>query len=217
MAIRITAVKQTRRLTLTGWLLVMIICGSLFYTWMVTAHNFLAVHKPIKTHILVIEGYLSDWVLDSLATTTGLHQDSLLFVCAGLPWDKGVLCPEYNNYAIYNAGFLKSMGVDSTRIISAPAILVHNDRTYITAMAVREKLESLGYTSGGLNVVCSGTHARRSQLLYRKAFKSEWKVGVICIFEKHYPAGAWWRTSEGVRAVVYEMFAYLYCLIFFHP
>jgi hypothetical protein len=213
MAIRFTVIKTARRLTLTGWLLVASIFVALFFIWMVTIHNFLAVNNPEKTHIWVIEGYVPDSVLDSIA---GLKQDSLLFLCAGLPLDKGILCPGYSNYAVYNATVLVAKGVDSSQVISAPAELTYTDRTYTTALAVKEKLKSLGYMSGKLNVVCAGTHARRSQLLYRKAFKSEWEVGVMS-FPDHLYYGAWWHSSEGARAVVYEMFAYLYCAIFFHP
>jgi hypothetical protein len=211
--IRFTEVKKVRRLTLTGWLLVIFTGVVLFFVWMVTIHDFLAVTKPAKTHIWVIEGYLPDIILDNVAQ---LKHDSLLFICAGLPLEKGLLCPGYSNYAVYNADMLISKGVDSLRVISAPAKLTSTERTYSTALAVKEKLNSLGFSSGEINVVCAGTHARRSQLLYRKAFKPEWKVGVIS-FSDHPHYKAWWHSSEGARAVVYEMFAYLYCAIFFHP
>jgi len=215
MAIRLTVVKEARRLTLTGWMLVMFTCMALFFVWMITIYDFLAVNKPIKSNILAIEGYLFDSLLDSIART-GLKQESLIFVCTGVPVEKGFVCSGYTNYAFYNADVLKSKGLDSSRIITAPLEIAHTDRTYSMALAVKEKLESMGYTSGEINVVCSGTHARRSWLLYRKAFKSNWKVGVITYTDNLY-RGAWWYSSEGVRAVVYEMLAYFYCAIFFHP
>ena len=215
MAIRLTVVKKARRLTAFGWLLTVSIFTVLFVVWMFVVHDFLAVNKPENTHIWVIEGYVSDSVLDSVAVMTGFA-DSLLFICAGLPVDKNFLCPEYNDYATYNADVLKAKGMDSTRVFAAPAEHVYSDRTYSTALNVKEKLKSLGYTSGKFNIVCTGTHARRSQHLYRKAFKSDWKVGVVS-FPDHFYRGVWWRSSEGARAVVYEMFAYLYCVIFFHP
>jgi len=213
MAIRLTAVKKARRLTLTGWILIMFLFSVLFFIWMVTIHGFLAVNRPVKTHILVIEGYVPDSVLDSIA---GLKQDASLLICAGLPLEKGILCPGYSNFAYYNADVLMAKGADSLRVVSAPAEKTHTDRTYTTALAVKEKLKTMGYASGKINIVCVGTHARRSRLLYRKAFKSEWEVGVISVPDTLY-RGSWWRSSEGARAVVYEMFAYLYCAIFFHP
>ena len=215
MAIRLTVVKKSRRLTLMGWLLVMFTCVVLFFVWMVTIHDFLAVNKPIKSNIVVIEGYIYDSILDSIAAS-GLKQDSLLFVCAGLPVEKGFICSGYSNFAIYNADILKYKGLDSLRVIPAPAENSYTERTFITALAVKEKLESMGYTSGKINVVCCGTHARRSWLVYRKTLKPNWKVGVISYPDSYY-RGAWWHSSEGARAVVYEMFAYLYCAIFFHP
>jgi len=216
MAIRLTVVKKARRLTLMGWLLVMFTCVVMFFVWMVTIHDFLAINRPLKTHIMVIEGYVHDSILDSITNITGLKQDSLLFVCAGLPVEKGFMCSGYSNYAFYHADILKSFGLDSLRVIPAPAEQTYNERTYTMALAVKEKLESMGYSSGEINIICTGTHARRSWLLYRKVFKTNWKVGVISYTDYLY-RGPWWHSSEGARAVVYEMFAYLYCAIFFHP
>ena len=215
MGIRLTVVKKAKRLTLVGWLLLVSLLAGLFFIWMVSIHDFLAVNQPEKTHIWIIEGYVADSVLDSVKMMTGFN-DSLVFICAGLPVDKNFLCPGFSDYATYNAGVLIAKGMDSTQVFAAPTELIHSDRTYTTALTVKKKLKSLGYTSGKFNIVCTGTHARRSLLLYRKAFKSEWEAGVVS-FPDQFDQGAWWRSSEGARAVLYEMFAYLYCAIFFHP
>ena len=215
MVIRLTAVKKKRRLTPVGWLLVMFLCMALFVVWMCTIHQFLAVNKPLNTNIWIVEGYVPDFVLDSVA---GVWQTnpSLMMVCVGLPAQKSEFCTGYSNFADYNTAYLRAKGVDSLQVISVPVQPVDKERTYTTALATKEKLTTLGHSSGKVNVVCLGTHARRSLLLYRKAYTSEWKVGVISYPDDEYPK-QWWRTSEGARAVIYEMFAYLYCVIFFHP
>jgi hypothetical protein len=213
--IRLTGIKESRRLTLWGWLAVAGSVALLVYAWFVTIHDFLAQNEPLNAPILVVEGYLPDYALDSVAIVWK-NDPTLLIVCAGLPVKKGEFCIGYSSYADYSMAYLCAKGVDSLHVISAPALPADRDRTYTTGMAAKEKLKTLGYASGNVNVVCVGTHARRSLLLYRKAFKPEWNVGVISYRDDGYPP-QWWRTSEGARAVVYEMFAYLYCAIFFHP
>lgn len=216
MGFRLTKVKECRCLTLWGWILILGCIAVAFFVWAVTIHDFLAVNKPLNTNISIVEGYVPDFVLDSIATSTKNNSD-LLLVCAGLPVEKGNLCSDYVNYADYNAAALLLKVSDSIRVISAPALYTNKERTYTTALAAKQKLRQMGYTAGNINVLCLGTHARRSRLLYSKAFESEWKVGVIAYPNNTYPADAWWKNSEGARDVIYEMFAYLYCLIFFHP
>ena len=215
MKIRLTKVGTYRRLTLQGWLLITCIIMFFIFVWSITIHDFLAVNKPLETNLWIIEGYVPDFILENIAVEAKKNPD-LMLICAGLSIEKTRLFGGYNNYADYNAAILQYVGVDSLQTVSAHAVYADKERTYTTALVAREKLKDLGYVSGNVNVVCVGTHARRSQLLYRKAFKPEWNVGVISYVDNNYPK-QWWRTSEGARAVVYEMFAYLYCVIFFHP
>jgi len=212
---KLTVEKKVRRLTLTGWLLVICACVALFLVWRATIHQFLAVNKPVDTNIWIVEGYIPDNILDSVAAVWRTNP-SLLIVCAGLPVTKGEFCIGFDNAADYNTAYLREIGVDSLQVISALAQPVAKDRTYTMALATKEKLKALGYSSGKINIICQGTHARRSWLLYRKAYQPEWKVGVITYPDDEYPK-QWWRTSEGARAVVFEMIGYIYCVFFFHP
>ncbi|MDR1170969.1 MAG: hypothetical protein LBL24_00790 [Bacteroidales bacterium] len=214
MKIQLTRTGKSRRLTLWGWLTVAGGVALLTYIWFVTIHDFLALNEPVNAPVLVVEGYVPDYVLDSVAVVWK-NKPSVLIVCAGLPVRKGEFCVGYGSYADYNTAYLRANGVDSLHVVSAPALQTDRERTYTTAVAAMERLKALGYASGKVDVVCLGTHARRSLLLYRKAFRHGWNVGVIS-YGADYPR-QWWRTSEGARAVVYEMFAYLYCAIFFHP
>jgi hypothetical protein len=62
-----------------------------------------------------------------------------------------------------------------------------------------------------------GAHARRTRLLFQKAFGDEAGVGIIAISSPDYDGAHWWLYSEGVRDVVGETLAYLYAQVFFHP
>jgi uncharacterized SAM-binding protein YcdF (DUF218 family) len=185
------------------------------YVWAITVYGFLAQNVPTGAPVLIVEGYVPDAALDSVAAMW-MNNPSLLIVCAGLPVQKGTFCIGYESYADYNAAYLRAQGVDTMRVVSAPAQATRSERTYTTAVAARQKIETLGVASGKVDVVCMGTHARRSRFLYRKAFGEGWDVGAVSVRHSDDPL-QWWHTSEGARAVVYEMFAYIYCVLFFHP
>ena len=213
---RLTKKKERKCLTLWGWLVVAISFTALFLLWANTIHNFLAVNKPLETNITIIEGYVPDFVLIDLAAEAK-RNTALMLVCVGLPIDKSTFCDPYHNNADYNAAALRYFGADSLRVISAPTAFADKERTYVTALSAKEKLREMGYASGNINVVSLGTHARRSWYLYRKAFKHDWSVGIQSYRNNRYASESWWRSSEGARDVVYEMFAYLYCVLFFYP
>jgi hypothetical protein len=72
-------------------------------------------------------------------------------------------------------------------------------------------------TVRSINVLTEDAHARRTQMLFEKAFGSGVAVGIISIPDPDYDAKHWWRTSEGVREVLGESIAYIYARICFHP
>ena len=60
-----------------------------------------------------------------------------------------------------------------------------------------------------------GPHARRSRLLYEEALGGEFKIGIIALADRRFDPEHWWRSSEGVRAVVDDTVAYLYARLYF--
>jgi uncharacterized SAM-binding protein YcdF (DUF218 family) len=68
-----------------------------------------------------------------------------------------------------------------------------------------------------INVVTENVHARRTRLLFQKAFGGDVRVGVIAVPNPDYEPGHWWRYSEGVKDVLSEAIAYIYARLFFHP
>ena len=67
------------------------------------------------------------------------------------------------------------------------------------------------------NVLTLGVHARRSRLLFRKAFGSDLPIGVIAVQNREYDPVRWWSSSEGAKEVISEGVAYLYARFFFSP
>ena len=94
---------------------------------------------------------------------------------------------------------------------------MNRDRTYGSAVALREWFREHDMTVKSLNVLTEDTHARRTRLLFEKALGKNVTVGIIAVPNPDYDARRWWRYSEGVKDVVSEGIAYLYARLFFFP
>jgi len=68
-----------------------------------------------------------------------------------------------------------------------------------------------------INILTEDAHARRTLLLYQKAFGKNVAVGVISVSNPNYDPTRWWRYSDGVREVIGESIAYIYARFFFWP
>jgi uncharacterized SAM-binding protein YcdF (DUF218 family) len=91
------------------------------------------------------------------------------------------------------------------------------DRTYCSAVALREWFREHNVAVQSLNVLTEDTHARRTRLLFKRALGKNVTVGIIAVPNPDYDPRHWWRYSEGVKDVVSESVAYLYAKFFFWP
>ena len=107
------------------------------------------------------------------------------------------------------AEILASYGVSKPRIGMLLYPKTERDRTYHAAIAARDWLIRHS-TEKSFDVVTAGPHARRSRMMFKKAFGKDFEVGIIALNDPAYDPKHWWRTSEGVRDVVGEVIAYIY-------
>ena len=63
-----------------------------------------------------------------------------------------------------------------------------------------------------IDVFSIGVHARKSQVLFRKAFGPEVRVGIIVGTESAYDGGRWWSTRAGWYIVLRNTLGYFYAL-----
>ncbi|MDR2040191.1 MAG: hypothetical protein LBQ60_19905 [Bacteroidales bacterium] len=216
MKVKLIKTGTYKRLTFWSWLLILICLILAILLFFRKVYGFLAENKPVETKLYVIEGYVPDFIIKQAVeyiTIAGFDK----IICSGLPISKGILCSEYANYSDYNASIVLSEGVDPLQVISAPAVPVERDRTYAMALSVKNKLVESGYNGGKINLICSNVHGRRSRILFEKAFGDTWEIGVISFPEGGYPSDRWWRSSEGVKDILTEVFSYVYTILFFHP
>ncbi len=193
---------------------VVILAGFLtvfsFIRW--EAHPFLAVTRPVKADTLVVEGWIPTEVVDQAAAefVRGKYH-SVVVVRASYDSE------EENLSHIEHRVAAKLVRCGIQRDIIVPLIYtgIRRDRTYHAALTVKDWFENNGGVPQSFNVVTLGPHARRSWLLFSKAFGPSVNIGVVALDDKTYDPAHWWRTSEGVREVIGESIAYTYARFFF--
>jgi uncharacterized SAM-binding protein YcdF (DUF218 family) len=94
---------------------------------------------------------------------------------------------------------------------------MNRDRTFGSAIALRNWLRAHEMWVQSINVVTENVHARRTRLLFQKALGHDVAVGIISVPNPDYDAQHWWRYSEGVKDVVSETAVYMYARLLFYP
>jgi hypothetical protein len=135
----------------------------------------------------------------------------------GGPIGSGTYLCGYTNWAEFGTATLLRLGLDTNTVEAVPSARVTRDRTFASAIALHAWLRRHHIDATSLNIVTMADHSRRSRLLFCKALGRDYHVGVITIQNGDYDPDRWWKTSEGVRAVVGEMLAYGYARFLFWP
>lgn len=206
--------KETWVLAWRGWFLLL---GFLIVTLALLAvsiHPFLAMTRPVHGDILVIEGWMPDSALEVIALL--LEQDYDLVVTTGGPLEKGSHFAEFSTSAELTAASLRELGIDRHLVVAVAAPPTTRDRTYTSALALKDWLRRSPSPVKSLDVYSLGAHARRTRLLFQKALGDDVGVGVIAA-DPDYDVDHWWSSSKGVRTVVGEVVAYLYARFLFFP
>lgn len=178
--------------------------------------RFLALNTPVPARYLVVEGWLSQQVLE-LALDEFKSGNYQLLITSGGP-DLSNCAVDDQSYAQRAARELIRLGLSEEMLLIASAPASAQDRTFLSAVMVREKLAKIDAKVGAINLVTSDVHARRTRLLYQHAFRQEQvEIGVISIPPEHYSLNTWWQTSEGAKVVLTEFFGWLWTKLFFSP
>lgn len=200
--------------TLRGWLLLLILFGTVLIFGFRSANTFLAVNDPVPDGVLVVEGWSPDYALEAAKSKAQESPNRILYVVGG-PLEHGAPLSEYKTYAELGAATLLRMGMSQDTVQAVPAPYVRRDRTYAAAVALRNWFRHRGDVPGAINLISMGAHARRSRLMFEKAFGSGTRVGVMNVADRDYDPRHWWKSSQGVRSVLDEMIAYGYARFLF--
>jgi len=202
--------------TVRGALLLLILFAFLLIFGFRNIQAFLAVNDPAPEGILVVEGWSPDYALETAKLEEQGNPYHLLYVVGG-PLEQGAPLSQYPTYADLGAAILLRMGMSQDTVQAVPSGYVYKDRTYAEAVALSIWLRQHGLSPKEINLISLGAHARRSRLLFEKAFGKSTRVGIIAVEDRNYDPAHWWKTSEGVRSVISETIAYGYARFLFSP
>lgn len=172
-------------------------------------HPFLAVSAPIESKTLVVEGWLPDHALEEAIAEFRRGSYEHLFTTGG-PHERGSLLIEYRTSAESAAATLIRMGLSSNVITAVPSQVQHRNRTFGSAVALRDYCRDHQIRLASINLLTEGAHARRSWLCFRRALGSSCQVGIIALVDRDYDPRRWWRFSEGVKTMIGEPIGFLY-------
>jgi uncharacterized SAM-binding protein YcdF (DUF218 family) len=180
-------------------------------------YPFLAITQRVNADVLVVEGWIHPYAIQRSVEEFKNHPYQRVFTTGGPVSGKGGYINDYQTSASVGADSLKEAGIPSELIQIVPSHVIGRDRTYSSAVALRDWFGEHGMQVRSLNIVTESAHARRTRLLFEKALGPGISVGVIAVNSPDFNAKRWWYYSEGVEDVIGQGIAYIYARFFFYP
>jgi uncharacterized SAM-binding protein YcdF (DUF218 family) len=201
--------------TLTGWLLILLVCGlGALYLFQGIA-DFLTVNEPVDADYLVIEGWMNKDELDQSLDYFN-SGDYRLAIVVGGPIDNDFQGID-TSFAKRAADYLRGQGLAEEQSVVIETPYSAQDRTFLNAVMTREWFARQGIEPSRLDVFSSTVHTRRSRHLYQLAFGDEVNVGVIPSHPADFDSAHWWRTSDSGKNVAIEFAGWLLVKCCFFP
>jgi hypothetical protein len=209
--------------TLWGVLLVLVAFAAVAVALIANAPAYLAVTEPARgangngARVLIVEGWMDDRELDqAVGVFRSGHYERI--VTTGGPIETWVGIPlPWKDYAERGARYLAAHGLADATIdaVSAPASA--QDRTFLSAVVVRDWAASQRVRLDSVDLLSVGVHARRSRMMFRAAFGPGVEVGVIAAQPALHDPQRWWKTSIGAKAVLGESISLAWTACCFWP
>lgn len=200
-----------------GWLAAVLLVILIANVWARTVHSFLAPTRRVETRILVVEGWVPQFVIDAAVQEFQRGHYTQIYATGGPVIGTNGDTNDWNTFASVGADELIKSGAPRARVQMVPSHVKSRDRTYGSALALRRYFATNGLVVTRFNLLTHDAHARRSHLLFQDAFGASADVGVISIPDPDYDPARWWHYSEGVREILSESIAWLYAAFIFHP
>jgi DUF218 domain len=209
--------KERWGLSWRGRLLVLSVVLVTAYVVFLNVHPFLAVTARVDTNILVVEGWINHYAIRKGADESKTGSYQRVFTTGGPENGNGGYTNDYQTSASAGEEVLKKFGIPDELVQMVPSRVIGRDRTYNSAVALRDWFREHNVPIHSINVLTEDAHARRTRLLYQEAFGKDVMVGIISVPNPDYDPRHWWRYSDGVREVIGESIAYIYARLFFYP
>lgn len=208
---------RRREVWLPTWQGLLLLVGGVVavaLVFFVNAYRLLAPQDPAPgATVLVVEGWLdrSDLEQAVVAWRSGRYERVVTTGGPIVMWDHACT---WKNYAERAAGHLRARGVPAD---AAPAPASQQERTFLSAVVLREWLREAGLRPQAVDLFSAGVHARRSRRLFEMALGPQVQVGIVAATPATYDAQRWWTSSAGAKAVVGEVLGVAWTTCCFWP
>jgi hypothetical protein len=215
--LRFLSKKERWGLTWQGWLALLPLLALAAVAFLKMIHPFLTPTHRMESNTLVVEGWVHKYVINAAVKEFRAGNYHRVFATGGPTSGSGGYTWDSDTSASIGAGELRTAGVPSESLQMVASHVIGRDRTYYSAVALREWFREHNADVDSFNVMAESTHARRTWLLFQEAFGNKVKVGIIAVQNPDYDPRRWWESSDGFRDVISEAIAYLYAKLLFHP
>lgn len=204
--------------TLWGWLLMLGLLGATATLAARQLGGWLAVSEPVAganggpAALLVVEGWMGERELND-AAAYARRRGYQRVVTSGGPIDS---FSTYTSYAERAAQRLRER-LPGLRVDAAPTPRTAQDRSYASAVWVRDWALQQAVPIKTIDVYSVGAHARRSRMIYRMAFGETSHVGVVAGMPHDSEVLRWWTTSEAAKVVLGESLSLVWTQCCFWP
>jgi uncharacterized SAM-binding protein YcdF (DUF218 family) len=182
-----------------------------------SVYSFLAITHRVDAQVLVVEGWIHEYAIRAALKEFQTNHYQRVFTTGGPVVGIGGYINDFCTSASVGADLLRKNGLANGSLQMVPSRVMDRDRTYSSAVALRNWFRDHNMAVSGIDVVTEDLHARRTRLLFQKALGDKVAVGVIAIPNPDYDARRWWRYSEGFKDVLSEAATYVYARLLFYP
>ena len=201
--------------TLPGLIIILLILFILIYLLFINAANFLAIEQPVGSRHLIIEGWLGKSELEEARRVFEANAYELAIVSGGPIIDEFNRGPA--NYAERARAYLISSGFPENKLIAIPASHSAQDRTFLSAVMVRDWYTNQDIRVESLDIFTSSVHSRRSRDLFQLAFGAESRIGVYAATPEGYELDRWWKSSAAIKKIISELLGWMFVQCCFDP
>ena len=208
--------------TLWGWLVLLALLAVMALLFARYTHAFLALNEPARgkdgagARTLIVEGWMDEAELaQAIAVFRRGHYQRVL--TTGGPVEAWAEALPWKTFAERGAGYLTSHGLSEVPVVAVPAPASAQDRSFLSAVMVREWAQRAGVKLDAIDLFTAGVHARRSRLLYRMALGERVQVGVFAARPIDFDPERWWASSQGAKLVMGETISLVWTHCCFWP
>src|SRR5213594_2531910 len=151
-------------------------------------YPFLAITHRANANILVVEGWIHEYGIRAAVTEFRSSHYEHVFATGGPVVGSGGYINDFYTSASVGAELLKKWGLLDERLEMVPSRVMDRDRTYGSAVALRNWFREHDMVVRSVNVVTEDLHARRTQLLFARALGKRVAVGIIAVPNPDYDA-----------------------------